>query len=285
MQKHQSARYSSAHSSDDDPDLELTPVPDAVGGNAFVADDDDDFMPISRPQHSNSLPKPTRPQQSRDLLATVAYGQRLTPETLNNLTTTTSLSQALTILVASQAHIKRDNWQPRNKAKDKGVGLVYNAYRTTLLREGQLNSLYSKAMSGAVQHADGCLTAGTPAKRQPTAASSPEESKAPSRPRGVQLDKQRRVGFFAEDSTTFELTHLILVKAGRYPPTSEHEVSHLCHNPHCIALTHLVWELHPDNVDREACRYTRSLHCPKCGHRFGACEHNPPCVACTCANQ
>jgi len=253
----------------DEPDVVVTPVPDVD------YDDDDDFMPAAT---ASSADRQRVPPVLR------AYADRLSAKQSSALRKTQSLAEALAILVAAQSAPAKSDWQPRNKAQHKGIGLVYNAYRTALLTEDQLDALYFKAMSGVTQRDDSCLIAATPLKRQPT-ADADGESKGTSRPRGVQLESKKRTGLFYQDKTTFELVHLILMKAGRFPPTSEHEVSHLCHNPHCIALNHLVWELHPANVDRDTCRYTRQIECPNCAHSFGLCKHVPPCVACSCNAQ
>jgi hypothetical protein len=172
---------------------------------------------------------------------------------------------------------------PRNK-KTK----VYDASKVRSLDAQQLNHLFRKIKTiddnRGFEEKDKdhwCKIAVDSTNNK----SSPKPQTAASyKSRGIQLDKKYRYGLFKvqpekpKANIEWEKTHIILAKNNRFPPSSEHEVSHLCHNPKCCKESHLIWELHSENLDREKCRYTRDIECPKCSHHFTACKHDPKCL-------
>jgi hypothetical protein len=199
------------------------------------------------------------------------------------------LDEALKALVAQQPTVSELDLHPRNK-KDKQVGKVYNAHRVLLLDPAQLSFLTSK-IHLTIQE-DGCWTSNALAKQSGNASvdvksdglsSSIDVFNAAARPRGVSLGSKQSDKRFSAD-TTFEQVQVMMADKKIYAPTSEHEVSHLCHNPFCLNTLHLVWELHRVNHAREKCRWTREIKCPgmECGITFNLCEHTPRCIPCHC---
>ena len=173
-------------------------------------------------------------------------------------------------------HIHPRNKDRKQKQSGSLVGRVYNAHRMRLLSLSQLGFLKQKLDEvGCVVKPDGCWVANAGKKKRATVA----DPDAQKRPRGLQLDRRYK-GVFG--TQTFELVQIQMFASGNYPRTSEDEISHLCHNNFCINPCHLLWELHPDNVDRDRCRHTRDIQCPCCRHVFTICDHNPQCVPCTC---
>jgi hypothetical protein len=60
--------------------------------------------------------------------------------------------------------------------------------------------------------------------------------------------------------------HVVLVIHGYMPQEDEH-ASHLCHNPACINVKHLVWESPGHNMRRMRCKLAGKCVCkltPKC---------------------
>lgn len=122
--------------------------------------------------------------------------------------------------------------QPRNMVNVKALGpkrslaMVYNAFKCHLLTKEQLANLTSKMATKPVGQCDIVDGYG---------------KQGHARPRGLQLSVEYRYGFFStakdkpSSTVTFEQTHVILFSLGVYPPTSEHEVSHRCHNPFCVS--------------------------------------------------
>lgn len=166
---------------------------------------------------------------------------------------------------------------PRNKEK-LGAASAYNARKIMLLDAEQVNHLADKIKTERV---GSCLVEPDAIRKRIKLA---DGSYAATRPRGVELSSEYRYGLFSPPSDkpkytpSWERSHIILAKAEIFPDTSEHEVSHLCHNPFCLDPTHLLWELHPSNEAREECRFTRKLKCPCCDHTFSLCKHNPKCI-------
>jgi hypothetical protein len=188
-----------------------------------------------------------------------------------------TIEQKLSNFVTNQSAVDLINVQPRNKARGASIGSVYNAHRIRLLSNSQIMHLVNKVKYERKE--DGCWISTGTEKKQATVAN-PSATK---RPRGCQLDSRFK-GEFGD--TTFEQVQIMLAQAGKFPPTSEHEVSHLCHTVSCVNPEHLLWELHTDNVAREKCRFTRAVTCPcGCNHTFTLCSHSPSCVVCTCNHQ
>jgi len=212
--------------------------------------------------------KRTVPQRQSLRLSAAQLDAQIKQQSLARATADVSL------LTPSEIH-------PRNRAGTGPVpASVYNALKVRLLSVEQLAHLNEKINPVAV--VGGCLEdAGATAKR---AAANRDDSTPIVRPRGIQLDAEFRFGVFStptdqpKRNISWEKTHIVTAIAGSYPPTSEHEISHLCHNPQCIKPSHLLWELHPQNVARERCRFTRRLVCPACSHSFSLCKHEPECT-------
>jgi len=184
-------------------------------------------------------------------------------------------------LMRNQPAVQLSHIHPRNKDRSRKqatdvIGRVYNAHRMRLLSLSQLGFLKQKLDEiGCTVMPDGCWVANAGKKNRATFAD-PDAAK---RPRGIMLDKRYK-GVFAKQ--TFELAQIQMFASGVYPRSSEDEISHLCHNNFCLNPLHLLWELHPENVDRDRCRHTRDIQCPCCAHVFTICNHNPKCVSCTC---
>jgi hypothetical protein len=213
-----------------------------------VLDDDDDFKDTKKVKASESN-----------------IAQKLEQVELNH-------DEILKVYISKQEIVSINDIHPRNKGKDSTYGMVYNAHRIRLLNKPQIVYLVSKVKYDIKE--DGCWISCGTSKQQPTFA----DPSATSRPRGIQLNSQHR-GTFGE--TTWEQAQIMLAQTGRFAPTSEHEISHLCHTSSCVNPDHFVWELHPKNHAREKCRYTRNITC-SCGKNFSLCDHTPRCIICTC---
>jgi len=131
------------------------------------------------------------------------------------------------------------------------LGNTYNAHHVNLLDSMQLANLTEQVISSCPilsQHSPAGVVR---AKRQRDAGvcwptKSPgvqtkeqaDGSKDPVRPQGVRLDTAHRYGkYFSPptgaryNSRTFSLGAIMLASQDELPPSSEHEVSHLCHEP------------------------------------------------------
>lgn len=154
------------------------------------------------------------------------------------------------------------------------LGSQYNAHKIRLFPPRYLKEMFQKIKS---KEEGSCYVAVTPSKMQHTViSSSPSSTPSPKKPRGIEISAEMRKSGLIDAS--YELTHIVLAYHGIFPLTSEHEVSHRCHNPACVRVEHLLWELHPANVDREQCRFSKQITCPKCQHAFSLCKHDPTCL-------
>lgn len=72
--------------------------------------------------------------------------------------------------------------------------------------------------------------------------------------------------------TTILSAHIVLCSNGFFPPDVHHECSHLCHNPWCICLEHLVWEPKAVNNSR--------VKCVTVGRCLGGHDNYPDCLFC-----
>lgn len=77
--------------------------------------------------------------------------------------------------------------------------------------------------------------------------------------------------------TTILSAHVVLCTNGFFPPNTDHECSHLCHNSRCICLEHLVWE--PKAVNNSRAR------CVAVGHCLGGHGNYPDCLFCQPCNE
>ena len=73
---------------------------------------------------------------------------------------------------------------------------------------------------------------------------------------------------YARAQTTFYVSHLVLLDAGKYPTAEGDHASHLCHEPKCCNSNHLVWESAVRNDRRQKICYRMKV-C-RCGLQ-------PPC--------
>lgn len=188
--------------------------------------------------------------------------------------TKAELAKSIAAKLTDQTFLSASAPHPRNQ-----ISQEYNALKITLLDEQQLTHLASKIITephgDCLDYKDGVLV------QQKTRGGQDRGT----RPRGVQLDREYRYGLFSQPTDKpkytpcWPATHVVLAKAGDMPPTSEHEASHLCHNPKCVKLEHLLWESHEDNMARNMCIATREIACPHCQHVFSACKHEPRCVS------
>jgi len=227
-------------------------------------DDDADFVDLSNPE-DDALSLAASPPLSLNTFDRKKMIKR-----------TADIESLMDDLLRNQPAVPPANVHPRNKGKNGGVGKTYNAHRMRLLSNGQLKHLKKKLDdAGHDVMPDGCWITKRTKKQQGTFV----DPTAAKRPRGCQLDSSYK-GVFGDQ--TFELVHIQMFASGIYPTSSEDEASHLCHNNFCINPVHLIWESHPDNVQREICRHTRAITCPQCTHQFTLCTHTTKCVVCTC---
>lgn len=270
------------------------------------ANDDDDFEVIGVPADRSSSygtadppkkRKAGRPPKPRMASAPDDYELVVGGIQTHPLASKEQRADLMKLLIENQPEVATVNIQPRNKtayntatkkaakkASDLGpaefIGTSYNAFRMMALSVDQLNHLKVKLGQVAWDvRPDGCYVSRRVKKQRGTVA---DQAARGTQLKCLQLDATYK-GVFVDAS--FECVHIQLYAAGKYPPTSEHEVSHLCHNPLCVNLDHLCWEFHPDNHAREQCRWTRGLKCPNCAHSFSLCPHTPKCVPCTCAER
>jgi len=265
------------------------------------SDEDDDFVPskhysfsLASTPISTSKRKAGRPPKRRLETASEDYELVIGSVQTHPLASKKQQVELMQRLIERQPTIAIKDIQPRNKtaynaakrkaAKDADtdpaqyIGTSYNAFRMMALSASQVQHLKAKLDSIAWDvRPDGCHVSRRVKKQRATVA---DQTARGTQIKCLQLDATYK-GVFVDAS--FECVHIVLYAAGRYPPTSEHEVSHLCHNPVCVNLEHLCWEFHPDNHARERCRWTRGLKCPcGCNHSFTLCPHTPQCVPCVC---
>lgn len=205
--------------------------------------------------------------------------------------------EALKEWIKNQPKIAPEQLNPRNKANytdashlESAIGSIYNAHKLRLLDKQQLNVLYTQAnyyevdKRGFEDSIKWCHKATGVVKKEKEHKPASTTTTISKKPRGIELPRKFRYGFFSiptnkeKEVITWEKTHIILAYEGRFPPSSEHEISHRCHNPDCIKSDHLLWELHSDNVEREKCRYTRKITCPNCSYEWNECDHQPSCI-------
>lgn len=225
-------------------------------------------------------------EEDNDLVQLPKKQQKIAPSA-NFLKTRQPASKVLPALIADQPHVQFSDIQPRNKAgltKEStdsevraALGSVYNAHKIRLFNSSELNQL-NKTTTFMVDSDRGCHICTNSEKAEPTTTAKCNARSAAASPRGVDLPRKWRHNN-AIVVASYQRTHVMLALHNRMPPTSEHEVSHRCHNPACVNVDHLVWELHPENVAREGCRNLRKVECPCCTHKFAVdCPHNPKCL-------
>ena len=83
--------------------------------------------------------------------------------------------------------------------------------------------------------------------------------------------------FAPKKERTFYVHHLAWYVAGNSMPKPRLEhLSHLCSNPACCNVNHLVVETPEANNSRKNCGF--EVSCPCCKHTFAPCDHDPKCV-------
>jgi len=277
VKKETNKRPRSAPSDDDDvnPDDE-----DFV--SVFSEESDDDNVDLDVPSSTPGPVKRGRPKGTRNTKLKSISTSHLPQSTRSDIITNVDTAkEVLGEMTHNQPAVPLTHIHPRNKDRKRKhsedvIGRVYNAHRMRLLSLRQLGFLKQKLDEiGSVVKPDGCWVANAGKKKRATFA----DPDAQKRPRGIKLDTKYKGVFGVQ---TFELVQIQMFASGNYPRTSEDEISHLCHNNFCINPRHLLWELHPDNIDRDRCRHTRDIACPCCHHVFTICDHIPQCVPCTC---
>ena len=271
----------------------------------FVDIDEDDLFESPKPRvaadpsYSPGPPKRKagRPPKPRMAAAPDDYEMVIGGIQTHPLASKKQQVELMQHLIQQQPAVAAMNIQPRNKTAynaankkaaskaspsepEQFIGTAYNAFRMMALSQDQLAHLKAKLDEIAWDiRPDGCYVSRRVKKQRSTVANPKARG---TQIKCLQLDATYK-GVFVDAS--FECVHIQLYAGGKYPPTSEHEVSHLCHNPLCVNLDHLCWEFHPDNHAREQCRWTRGLKCPSCAHSFTLCPHAPQCVSCTCTEE
>jgi len=254
------------------------PASSSTSLDSLLAPDDDDiaFVDVNNPQDDDAFVDVNNPQDDALSLAASPPLSLTNFDRKRMIKRTADIESLTAETLRNQPVVPASNIHPRNKGKNGGVGMIYNAHRMKLLSNGQLKHLKNKLDdAGYKVMPDGCWITARTKKQQPTIV----DPTAAKRPRGCQLDTSHK-GVFGDQ--TFELVHIQMFASGIYPVCSEDEASHLCHNNFCINPAHLIWESHPDNVQREICRHTRAITCPQCTHQFTLCTHTTKCVVCTC---
>lgn len=71
---------------------------------------------------------------------------------------------------------------------------------------------------------------------------------------------------------------IVLVHGGFLPPTADAQPSHLCDNPCCLRLGHLVWESVLANAQRKGCIGDVQCRCCPDRHFIRICAHEPQCI-------
>lgn len=116
---------------------------------------------------------------------------------------------------------------------------------------------------------NGKWTANHTSKSRPhvslTTAKTREEARAGTRKRTASC--RRGNWTYAEPTSLVLAAHAVLVMNGHFPREDD-QASHLCHNPWCVRLEHLIWENAGYNMRRKRCQARN-----KC-----VCRLNPPCL-------
>ena len=71
---------------------------------------------------------------------------------------------------------------------------------------------------------------------------------------------------FQRGVATFFAAHIMLISHGKYPQEDE-QASHLCHEPSCLNIDHLIWADAGKNLRRIRCRKFHECCCrlePQC---------------------
>lgn len=77
---------------------------------------------------------------------------------------------------------------------------------------------------------------------------------------------------------TFYIHQLAWYSNGYQVPDDSNrmQLSHLCSDPRCFNVKHLVLETPKENNSRKNC--TGVAECPNCSHAFTVCKHRPKCI-------
>lgn len=97
-------------------------------------------------------------------------------------------------------------------------------------------------------------------------------------PKGYPVCRVTRSGVATANmrpDTRFAAGAVMLVYHGHMPPEPTSDCSHLCGNPSCVRLEHLVWESRAANLARIACTGTI---CCTCNNSRDFCPHTPKCI-------
>lgn len=79
---------------------------------------------------------------------------------------------------------------------------------------------------------------------------------------------------------TYYIHHLAWYVNGREVPENSNtmQLSHLCDDPRCFNVDHIVLETPKQNNSRKNCGVMVQCPCP-CQHKFLVCDHEPKCIA------
>lgn len=89
---------------------------------------------------------------------------------------------------------------------------------------------------------------------------------------------EKAFGGYYTTEKYFYLHQLAWHAAGKDVPldSAVMHLSHLCSTPNCFNVDHIVLETPLVNNSRKNCGVDHD--CPKCGHVFSGCKHEPKCI-------
>jgi len=99
-------------------------------------------------------------------------------------------------------------------------------------------------------------------------------------PRHVQIGWSNKQGEYDNKEISqyqfFVPAQIVLAYEGFFAENKTDDASHLCDNPSCVRVDHLVWESHAKNEARKRCPVFHVCEC--CQHKQLVCTHIPACI-------
>lgn len=170
-------------------------------------------------------------------------------------------------------HDKQHRAKRKSEATDRGR----DATRLTRLSLEQLEYLYNEVLDrtengGNVDLSDPLTCLDITAQLQKNGY-----------PRHVQIGWQQLQGEWDNKEISqyqfFVPSQIMLACNGFAAKLPSDEASHLCDNPACVRVEHLVWENHAQNDARKNCK--GSIRCLECTSLVLVCDHSPRCIKIT----